>query len=240
MSEQAVRRATLPEDDIENCASSPVRGNTTALVAVRPSLRPHVKRGIDVAGACLLLVLTLPVFVLAALLVKLDGGTVFFRHPRIGRGGRHFLCLKFRTMVPESEHRLAAMLENDPAAREEWERTRKLRQDPRVTRIGRFLRATSLDELPQLINVLRGEMSLVGPRPVPEEELRTCYGDAAVHYLSVQPGITGPWQVSGRNDTTYEQRVALDVHYAQNPSIRTDLLILLRTCQAVLLRRGAC
>ena len=135
--------------------------------------------------------------------------------------------------------RLDALLAADPAARAEWEATRKLKNDPRITWVGRFLRASSLDELPQLLNVLKGEMSLVGPRPVQANELAAFYGAAAQHYMSVRPGITGAWQVSGRNDTSYAQRVALDVAYASNPSLLTDLGILLRTPAAVLARRGA-
>jgi lipopolysaccharide/colanic/teichoic acid biosynthesis glycosyltransferase len=143
-------------------------------------------------------------------------------------------------MVVDADRRLASLLESDPAARAEWDATRKLRRDPRVTAIGRFLRATSLDELPQLLNVLRGEMSLVGPRPVTATELEQHYGAAAAaHYASVRPGITGPWQVSGRSDTTYASRVLMDVQYATRPSIWTDLRILLKTPVAVLLRRGA-
>ncbi|MBW8269872.1 sugar transferase [Caldovatus sp. SYSU G05006] len=206
---------------------------------LRDRLRPLLKRALDVAGAAaLLVVLAVPLAVIA-LLVRADGGPVLFAHRRVGKGGVPFNCLKFRTMVPDAEARLAALLEADPEARAEWEATRKLRRDPRITWIGRFLRASSLDELPQLVNVLRGEMSLVGPRPVPAAELAACYGAAAEHYRSVRPGITGPWQVSGRNDTSYAHRVALDVAYATRPSLREDLRILLRTPAAVLLRRGA-
>ena len=197
------------------------------------------KRALDIAGAGALLLLGAPVFLLLALLVRADGGPAFYAHERIGRGGRRFGCLKFRSMVVDSAARLEALLAADPAARAEWEATRKLRHDPRITWIGRFLRATSLDELPQLINVLRGDMSLVGPRPVVAAELAAHYGAAAEHYLSVRPGITGLWQVSGRSDTSYAQRVALDVRYATNPSLLEDVRILLRTPAAVLLRRGA-
>jgi exopolysaccharide production protein ExoY len=142
-------------------------------------------------------------------------------------------------MVTDADRRLAALLAANPAARAEWEAQRKLRRDPRVTWIGRILRASSLDELPQLLNVLRGEMSLVGPRPVLAGELAAHYGAAAGHYLSIRPGITGLWQVSGRSDTSYAARVALDVSYASNPSLLADLRILLRTPAVVLLRRGA-
>jgi len=204
-----------------------------------PGLQALGKRALDVAGAGALLLLGAPVFLLLALLVRADGGPAFYAHERIGRGGRRFGCLKFRSMVVDSAARLEALLASDPAARAEWEATRKLRDDPRITWVGRFLRATSLDELPQLINVLRGDMSLVGPRPVVAAELAAHYGVAAEHYLAVRPGITGLWQVSGRSDTSYAQRVALDVRYATNPSLLEDVRILLRTPAAVLLRRGA-
>jgi exopolysaccharide production protein ExoY len=202
-------------------------------------LRPAAKRAMDVSIALLLLLLlALPMLVLAAL-VRSDGGPALFAHRRVGKGGRIFGCLKFRSMVVDAEARLAALLEHDAAAREEWASTRKLKNDPRVTRIGRFLRATSLDELPQLINVLKGEMSLVGPRPVTPAELAAHYGAAAEHYQLVRPGITGPWQVSGRNETSYDRRVALDVAYATQPSLLTDIRLLLATPAAVLMRRGA-
>ena len=202
-------------------------------------LRPAAKRALDLLGAGTLLLLALPAFLVIAALVKMDGGKVFFAHERVGRGGRLFGCLKFRSMVMDSDRRLAALLATNAAARAEWEATRKLKADPRVTWIGRVLRATSLDELPQLINVLKGEMSLVGPRPVQAAELAAFYGPAAQHYMAVRPGITGPWQVSGRSETSYAQRVALDVAYVAHPSILTDVKILLRTPAAVLARRGA-
>jgi lipopolysaccharide/colanic/teichoic acid biosynthesis glycosyltransferase len=211
----------------------------TATTALRGAMRPALKRAMDILGAALLLLACLPAFLIIAMLVRRDGGPVFYAHPRVGRGGTLFGCLKFRSMVVDSDKRLAALLESDPAARAEWEATRKLKRDPRVTGIGRFLRATSLDELPQLLNVLKGEMSLVGPRPVQQAELDQHYGAAAAEYASVRPGITGPWQVSGRNDVSYASRVALDVAYATTPSIWTDIRILLRTPVAVLARRGA-
>ena len=201
--------------------------------------RPALKRALDVVGAALLLLLALPAFLTIALLVRQDGGPAFFSHTRIGRGGHRFGCLKFRTMVPDAEQRLAGLWLSDPALRAEWEATRKLRHDPRITRIGRVLRATSLDEVPQLLNVLRGEMSLVGPRPVTAAELGTQYGHAALHYMCVRPGLTGAWQVSGRSEASYARRVALDIDYVRFPSLRTDLAILLRTPLVVLRRRGA-
>jgi lipopolysaccharide/colanic/teichoic acid biosynthesis glycosyltransferase len=202
-------------------------------------MRPAAKRGLDIAVAGTALLLLAVPMLLIALIVRMDGGPAMFSHARVGRFGRLFGCLKFRSMVPDAEGRLAALLATDECAREEWVTTRKLKNDPRVTPIGRFLRATSLDELPQLINVLKGDMSLVGPRPVQAAELATYYGAAAEHYQSVRPGITGPWQVSGRNETSYDRRVALDVAYATQPSFLEDLRILARTPAVVLFRRGA-
>jgi Undecaprenyl-phosphate galactose phosphotransferase WbaP len=205
----------------------------------RKALFPIAKRALDIIGAGVGLVLLAPFFLFVALMVRADGGPAFFAHQRVGRGGKLFGCLKFRSMVIDSQARLEALLANDPAARAEWEATRKLKNDPRITRIGRFLRSTSLDELPQLINVLRGEMSLVGPRPVQEAEIDRYYGASAAHYMAVRPGITGLWQVSGRSETSYESRVALDVSYVSRPSLLADISILLRTPVAVLSRRGA-
>ena len=205
----------------------------------RKALFPIAKRALDILGAGVGLVLLAPFFLIVALMVRADGGPAFFAHQRVGRGGKLFGCLKFRSMVIDSQARLEALLANDPAARAEWEATRKLKNDPRITRIGRFLRSTSLDELPQLINVLLGEMSLVGPRPVQEAEIDRYYGASAAHYMAVRPGITGLWQVSGRSETSYESRVALDVSYVSRPSLLADISILLRTPVAVLSRRGA-
>jgi undecaprenyl-phosphate galactose phosphotransferase len=188
-----------------------------------------VKRAFDVAAAAALLLATAPLIALVALRIKLvDGGAVIFAHTRVGRHGRLFRCYKFRTMVANSAEVLAELLANDGVARAEWERDRKLRHDPRVTAIGRFLRRTSLDELPQLLNVVRGEMSLVGPRPVVPDELER-YGAARVYYLQVRPGLTGLWQVSGRNDLDYDRRVSLDTWYVRNWTLWYDLLILFRT-----------
>ncbi|MCE2760821.1 MAG: sugar transferase [Acetobacteraceae bacterium] len=212
---------------------------TIGLEGDRKSLFPIAKRALDIIGAGVGLVLLAPFFLIVALLVRADGGPAFFAHQRVGRGGKLFGCLKFRSMVIDSQARLEALLASDPAARAEWEATRKLKNDPRITRIGRFLRSTSLDELPQLINVLRGEMSLVGPRPVQEAEIDRYYGASAAHYMAVRPGITGLWQVSGRSETSYESRVALDVSYVSRPSLLADISILLRTPVAVLSRRGA-
>jgi undecaprenyl-phosphate galactose phosphotransferase len=170
--------------------------------------------------------------------IRQTGGPAIFSHRRIGRYGLAFGCLKFRTMVPDAEDALRRLLESDPRARAEWERDFKLREDPRITPVGEFLRRTSLDELPQLWNVLKGEMSLVGPRPVIEEELER-YGDQVGYYLETRPGITGLWQISGRNDTGYEDRVALDSWYVRNWSLWYDLVILVKTVGVVMRGRGA-
>lgn len=198
-----------------------------------------LKRGVDIVGAALLLVFFLPFFILIAVAIKaIHGGPVFFRQDRIGMGGRMFPCLKFRSMHCDADRRLAACLAADPARRLEWAKDRKLRRDPRVLFVGRFLRKSSLDELPQLLNVLRGDMSLVGPRPIVRDETKH-YGDDFVYYLSLRPGITGLWQVSGRNDTTYAERVAFDVRYARGRTLMGDLAILLRTVVVVTTGRGA-
>jgi lipopolysaccharide/colanic/teichoic acid biosynthesis glycosyltransferase len=187
-----------------------------------------------------LLIFVLPVLLATALAVLAqDGGPVLFKHRRIGRGGHTFGCLKLRTMAVDAEARLTELLHHDPAAREEWARDQKLRNDPRITPLGRFLRQSSLDELPQLINVVRGEMNLVGPRPIVESEIAR-YGRRFRSYRAVKPGITGLWQVSGRNDVAYRTRVALDTLYAQRRSIGLDLWIIVRTVPAVLLRQGSC
>ena len=216
------------------------RGMGRRSAAARPVLRPALKRLLDLAGALALVAALLPALFVIAVLVKADGGPVLFAHERVGRGGRRFGCLKFRSMVVDSAERLQALLAADPEARAEWDATRKLKRDPRVTAVGRFLRASSLDELPQLLNVLRGEMSLVGPRPVQAAELAAHYGPAAAaQYASVRPGITGLWQVSGRSDASYDARVAMDLRYIARPTLLGDLRILLKTPAVVLRRRGA-
>ena len=167
-----------------------------------------------------------------------DGAPFTFGHYRVGLGGRQFKCLKFRTMVRNSAEVLDTLLRTDAAARAEWDRDQKLRNDPRVTPIGELLRKTSLDELPQLFNILRGEMHFVGPRPVTLEELKR-YGVRKRHYMSVKPGLTGLWQVSGRNNTTYQERVEFDSDYVERRSPWFDSWILLRTVKVVITRDGA-
>jgi Undecaprenyl-phosphate galactose phosphotransferase WbaP len=197
-----------------------------------------IKRLIDIIGSLALLVLFSPLFLVVALMVSLDGGPVFYRHKRIGRDGKLFGCLKFRTMILGAEACLNEYLSYHPEQRREWEQDQKLAFDPRVTAIGNVLRRLSLDELPQLVNVLVGEMSLVGPRPVTEGELKH-YGAAASAYLAVRPGLTGPWQVSGRNDVSYATRVAMDEAYVRNFSLWNDIVILLSTPGVVLSKKGA-
>jgi undecaprenyl-phosphate galactose phosphotransferase len=157
----------------------------------------------------------------------------------VGKKGKIFKCFKFRTMYLDAEDRLERILSEDLIAREEWEKFRKIKNDPRITRVGKFLRKTSLDELPQLINVFKGEMSLIGPRPVVQEEIDKYYKDAAKLYFSVLPGITGLWQVSGRSDTNYEYRVALDAWYVRNWHPWIDIVILLKTIKVVISGKGA-
>lgn len=205
----------------------------------QPPIGGAVKRGFDVLGAAAALLLLSPLLLMLAALVKMsDGGGIVYGHRRIGRGGECFRCFKFRTMVENGDEVLAEHLARNPHLRAEWDATRKLQDDPRVTRVGSVLRKLSLDELPQLINILRGEMSIVGPRPVVEEELKL-YGAAADIYLSTRPGLTGLWQVSGRNDVSYNARVAFDRHYVENWSFTFDLKIIARTVPAVLSSRGS-
>ena len=210
--------------------------------AAAPTLaHAALKRALDVALSLVLLAVASAGMILIAFAIRLvSGGPAIYRHRRVGRDGTGFDCLKFRTMVLDADAALAAHLARSPDARAEWEAGRKLRDDPRILgRLGRVLRQTSLDELPQLFNVLAGHMSLVGPRPVMHDEL-ACYGRDLRWYLAVRPGVTGPWQVGGRSDTTYAERVGLDVDYARNPSLLRDLAILLRTARLVFSGRGAC
>ena len=195
------------------------------------------KRLFDLVVVIFVLPVLSPLIVLLWLIVRMDGGPGFFGHERIGRNGVSFRCWKIRSMVPNSEERLKDYLANNPEAAREWSENFKLRNDPRITPIGKFLRKSSLDELPQFWNVLLGEMSLVGPRPVSRDELQM-YSIHLESYLSMSPGITGPWQVSGRNNLTYEQRVAIDVDYSRQAHLRLDIKILLKTASVVLRRTG--
>jgi exopolysaccharide production protein ExoY len=192
------------------------------------------KRVIDIILALSGIVLLAPLLIICYVLTVITSpGPAIFRHRRVGFNGKHFDCLKFRTMVTDAPERLQRLLESDPAAAAEWAANRKLRHDPRITPIGDILRKSSLDELPQLFNVLRGDMSIVGPRPVTDEELER-YKSSIGAYLACRPGITGLWQVSGRSSTTYDQRVAYDTFYATNWSVALDAKILVVTIPSLL------
>ena len=213
-----------------------------ALLRVRNNLRRWparlTKRLFDTLVAALLLMVLSPLMLLIALLLKLEGGSVLFAHQRIGKNGRKFDCYKFRSMVPNAEQQLQSLLQHNAHLKAEWDKEHKLKDDPRISRMGDFLRRTSLDELPQLFNVLKSEMSLVGPRPIVEDELQK-YGLDKSYYLMVRPGMTGLWQVSGRNDVDYETRVYLDAWYVKNWSLWYDLAILFKTVKVVFGRNGA-
>lgn len=196
-----------------------------------------VKRAGDLLGSIVLAAMFLPLMLIIAFCIRQDGGPIFFRQERIGQHGRKFQIIKFRTMVEDADAALASALMSNPLAKAEWEQFHKLKSDPRITRIGRFLRKTSLDEFPQLINVLKGEMSLVGPRPIVSKEIQK-YGRSYRFYQSSKPGLTGLWQVSGRNDISYRSRVALDRTYASKASIFLDARICLQTPRHMFMRRS--
>jgi Undecaprenyl-phosphate galactose phosphotransferase WbaP len=233
----AMRGVPLYGTDIAHFFSHEV-----ALLRVRNNLRRWparlTKRLFDLVSASALLVLLSPILLLISVALKLEGGNVFFAHQRIGKNGRKFGCYKFRSMVPNAEQLLTQLLAKNPEMQAEWQREHKLKDDPRVSKLGDFLRRTSLDELPQLLNVLKSEMSLVGPRPIVQEELQR-YGSEKSYYLMVRPGMTGLWQVSGRNDVDYETRVYLDAWYVKNWSLWYDLAILFKTIKVVFSRNGA-
>ena len=195
--------------------------------------RSYVKRIFDIAFVLASALVVLPVTLILALLVMTDGHSPFYTQERVGRDGRVFRMVKLRSMVKDADHKLAEYLARNEAARDEWNRTQKLKRDPRLTVPGSLLRKSSLDELPQLFNILRGDMSCVGPRPIVAEELRR-YGPVAKDYLRTRPGLTGLWQVTGRDSVDYAGRVLLDAQYVRNWSLRTDVLILVRTAGAVM------
>ena len=198
-----------------------------------------LKRTTDIVLSIGAIIFLLPVLIPIALIIKLsDGGPVFFKQKRIGRNGKEFMMYKFRSMVVDSRERLEHLLETNPKARAEWQATQKLKNDPRITPFGHFLRKSSLDELPQILSILRGKMSVVGPRPIVRNEIEK-YGDYFELYCETRPGLTGLWQVSGRSETSYETRVALDAKYVTERTYAMDLKILLQTIPAVLGRAGA-
>ena len=200
-----------------------------------------LKRLFDIVFSSIVLVLLFPLFLIIGLIIKLtDKGSVFFMQNRIGYKRKPFKIIKFRSMYPDAEERLQEILKNDKKAREEWEKTFKLKNDPRITPIGKFLRKTSLDELPQFINVLKGEMSVVGPRPIVEEELKKYYKGKEYIFDNVKPGVTGLWQVEGRSDIEdYNERIKLDEEYIKNQSFLNDLKIILKTIKIMLTGKGA-
>ena len=212
--------------------------DTSQLSSSHSVLQQRCKRAIDLLGGALLLGFFAPLLTILYIVVKLDGGPALFGHERVGNCGVMFKCWKFRTMVVNADRVLAELLARDPEAAAEWRRDFKLKNDPRITPLGRLLRLTSLDELPQLWNVIRGEMSLVGPRPIVRDEMNR-YGAQIFAYLSCRPGLTGLWQVSGRNDVSYAERVALDAAYAAHWTIRGDLAIALKTVGVMVNRSGA-
>jgi undecaprenyl-phosphate galactose phosphotransferase len=227
---------------VADCSRTYFFSHDTIMMMYRDNLLQPLARAakvvFDVVAAAFLLLILSPLLAAIAVAVKLDGGSVLYSHKRIGLGGRSFGCLKFRSMAENADVILQELLRSDPQAAEEWAAKRKLRNDPRITRVGALLRKTSLDELPQLLNVLRLEMSLVGPRPIIEAEV-VYYGDDIAYYMQTRPGLTGLWQVSGRSDTTYAQRMHLDTWYVKNWTLWHDIAILAKTIPAVLKRRGA-
>ncbi|OGF48058.1 MAG: hypothetical protein A2452_04720 [Candidatus Firestonebacteria bacterium RIFOXYC2_FULL_39_67] len=218
--------------------------NQVLLLNVRNTLKSEfnrvVKNTFDLILSLLIMSIALPFILLISILIRVNSrGNPIYGHERIGHNGKKFKCLKFRTMYFDSDLRLKELLEKDETARKEWEKNYKIVNDPRITKIGGFLRKTSLDEIPQLFNIFMGQMSLVGPRPVLQEELDKYYGEYSEYYYDVYPGLTGLWQVSGRSGVDYKKRVSLDVWYVSNWSLWLDVVILIRTVKAVFKRDGA-
>lgn len=244
MDGSAYRRTARGEAQAYASASKTIDFPSSPPAPQRHTLSPAVhsqwpgKRVLDIIGAIALALIFSPVILGVTVWLLVTKGPVLFRHTRIGQGGKRFTCYKFCTMVPDAERVLENLFERTPDLRAEWILHHKLKDDPRITRIGYLLRKTSLDELPQLWNVLKGDMSLVGPRPIVQQEIFK-YGRAIRHYLAVRPGITGMWQVAGRNDTSYSRRVALDRLYAMRCCVGLDIRILLKTVMVVVGRRGA-
>lgn len=219
--------------------SQSVRSGNARLSRLRNILGSLARTAFDKGFALAALLFFAPFLVaISALILLREGRPLLHGHTRVGRDGREFQCLKFRTMVLDAEARLDELLQSDPAARAEWEANQKLEDDPRVTCLGLFLRKSSLDELPQFWNVLRGDMAIVGPRPIVLSEAHH-YGQHYADYLSVKPGITGLWQVSGRSETSYDERVALDMDYIAHRPFRRDLWIIAKTVKVVLTGSGA-
>ena len=230
---------TTPQPTTSIAVSHPCLPTYTPRIIGQSVRRDGLKRVFDVLSSLSLILAALPFLLLiVASLLLLQGRPILIGHRRVGRGGRSFRCLKFRSMVTDAEAVLQRHLADDVAARIEWAASHKLKRDPRITPLGRVLRRWSVDELPQLLNILRGDMSLVGPRPIVEGEL-SHYGTLIHHYYSVRPGLTGRWQISGRSDLSYGSRVLLDVEYVQSRTFGQDLVILLKTVPAVLVSTGS-
>ncbi|MDO6616935.1 MULTISPECIES: sugar transferase [Pacificibacter] len=196
------------------------------------------KRVFDIAFTLLVAPFVIVLLCIVAPFIKSDGGSLFFGHKRVGKDGRQFKCWKIRTMVADADVKLLEYLENNPAEKATWLTDFKLENDPRITRLGALLRKTSIDELPQFFNVFKGEMSIVGPRPVTMEEISSQYQEAADAVLSVRPGVTGPWQVSGRNSITYAERIQIDLQYVSRVSFWNDISIIFQTVKVMVLRTG--
>ncbi|MCR5080300.1 MAG: undecaprenyl-phosphate galactose phosphotransferase WbaP [Treponema sp.] len=235
---------TIPENQYSAAISLKIRdfggvlGFSTTNYLTRP-IPVFIKRLIDIIACILIAVIVIPVTIIIAVIIKITSpGPVFYGHKRVGKNHKEIKCWKFRSMCNNSQEILEQILATDPVRREEWERDRKFTDDPRVTKFGKFLRKTSLDELPQIWNIFTGEMSLVGPRPVTQDELIK-YGTHVDYVLSVKPGLSGMWQVSGRSETSYEERILFDTYYIQNWSVWLDLWILIKTFWVVLIGKGA-
>jgi exopolysaccharide production protein ExoY len=223
-------RDHLPDNIFEN--------DFCGVSATNIAIGGRIKRLFDILVALIAIFLLSPLFCLVALAIKLwDRGPVVYRHRRVGLNGRDFDCLKFRSMLVDGDEVLSRHLAANGEAAREWEQTRKLRRDPRITPLGLSMRKTSIDELPQLFNILKGDMSFVGPRPIVAAEVPK-YGAAIDHYMLARPGLTGPWQISGRNDVDYSTRVALDCEYVEEWSLRRDLAIIAQTARVVVTSRG--
>lgn len=222
----------VKQGKIENISIVRVKNNEK--IKNKPYI--YVKRGIDVILSTIALVVLSPLFLILAILIKLDSkGPVFFLHTRIGKNGKNIKIYKFRTMVTNAEELIK---EFTPEQMKEYKENYKLTNDPRITKIGKFLRKTSLDELPQLINIIKGDLSIIGPRPVVKDELEK-YGENMAKFLSVTPGLTGNWAANGRNNTTYEERMKLELEYVDNISLKTDIKIFFQTIFAVIKKEGA-
>jgi exopolysaccharide production protein ExoY len=217
---------------------NPADIQTSAEYEIEDTLGGRSKRILDLILSLIAMALLLPfMMIIAVLIFFFDGGPAIICHERIGRKGKRFNCLKFRTMVKNGDDILRAYLNDNHDAHQEWAENRKLKNDPRITGIGRILRKTSLDELPQIINIFIGDMSVVGPRPIVYEEIKK-YGSAFLDYRKTRPGLTGLWQISGRNNIAYDERIDLDQSYIKNWSFRLDLMIILKTIPAVIRAKG--